>query len=64
MSTSLHDTDHFLAYPEPPASPLWHRKPRPLTDAQKKRNCELLVRGLRKPRATTRQKGGRSCSPS
>ncbi|MEV7683208.1 hypothetical protein AB0O64_32405 [Streptomyces sp. NPDC088341] len=65
-STPPHDTDHVLAYPEPPASPLWHRKPRPLTDAQKKRNCELLLLVLaqRKPRTTTTQKEGRSCSPS
>ncbi|WOT40684.1 hypothetical protein [Streptomyces coeruleorubidus] len=44
MSTQR-DVDHALAYPEPPASPLWHRhgaKARPLTDAQKKRNRELL----------------------
>ncbi|MGW6744835.1 hypothetical protein ACWGDX_29560 [Streptomyces sp. NPDC055025] len=65
-STSSHDTytDHALAYPEPPASPLWHRKPQPLTDAQKKRNRELLVLAQRKPRTTTRHKGGPSCSPS
>ncbi|MEU1407836.1 hypothetical protein ABZ471_36860 [Streptomyces sp. NPDC005728] len=33
-------------YPEPPASTLWHRdgpKTRPLTDAERKRNRELLV---------------------
>ncbi|MEU0218552.1 hypothetical protein ABZ281_27115 [Streptomyces sp. NPDC006265] len=45
MSSTQRDVDHALAYPEPPASPLWHRhgaKARPLTDAQKKRNRELL----------------------
>jgi hypothetical protein len=55
-STPQHDVDHALAYPEPPASPLWHRhgaKARPITDAQKKRNCELLVLAQRKPRAST-----------
>ncbi|MEV0604560.1 hypothetical protein AB0I82_35415 [Streptomyces sp. NPDC050315] len=45
MSTNR-NVDHVLAYPEPPASPLWHRhggvKVRPLTDAQKRRNRELL----------------------
>ncbi|MEV8435116.1 hypothetical protein [Streptomyces chartreusis] len=45
MSSTRRDVDHALAYPEPPASPLWHRhgaKARPLTDAQKRRNRELL----------------------
>ncbi|MFG3142469.1 hypothetical protein ACGFZA_40460 [Streptomyces sp. NPDC048211] len=45
MSSTDRDVDHALAYPEPPASPLWHRhRPadRPLTDAQKRRNRELL----------------------
>ncbi|MEV4975369.1 hypothetical protein [Streptomyces scopuliridis] len=54
-STPQHDVDHTLAYPEPPASPLWHRhgvKARPLTDAQKRRNRELLVLAQRKPRNT------------
>ncbi|MFD9794244.1 hypothetical protein ACFWXK_25210 [Streptomyces sp. NPDC059070] len=55
MSNSDHGVDHVLAYPEPPASPLWHRhgaKPRPLTDTQRQRNRELLVLAQRKPRAT------------
>ncbi|WP_037882396.1 hypothetical protein, partial [Streptomyces sp. NRRL S-378] len=47
MSSTDRDVDHALAYPEPPASPLWHRhgrvQARPLTDAEKKRNRELLV---------------------
>ncbi|MFK4070502.1 hypothetical protein [Streptomyces sp. NPDC029674] len=46
------DTGHLLAYPEPPASPLWHRrgaKAGPLTDAEKQRNRELLVLAQRKP---------------
>ncbi|GAA2426425.1 hypothetical protein [Streptomyces coeruleofuscus] len=53
--SSNRDIDHALAYPEPPASPLWHRhgaKVRPLTDAQRKRNRELLVLAQRKPRTT------------
>ncbi|MFF5131048.1 hypothetical protein ACFY41_29510 [Streptomyces syringium] len=58
MSTTR-DVGHALAYPEPPASPLWHRHggatARPLTDAQKRRNRELLDLALaqRKPRTTT-----------
>ncbi|MEU5902318.1 hypothetical protein [Streptomyces venezuelae] len=53
MSSTDRDVDHALAYPEPPASPLWHRcgaKARPLTDAQKQRNRELLHLAQRKPR--------------
>ncbi|MFF2517851.1 hypothetical protein [Streptomyces sp. NPDC058086] len=56
MSSTQREVDHALAYPEPPASPLWHRhgaKARPLTDAQKKRNRELLDLAQRKPRTTT-----------
>jgi hypothetical protein len=52
MSNPQRDVDHALAYPEPPASPLWHRhgaKARPLTDAQRKRNRELLDIAQRKP---------------
>ena len=54
MSSTDRDVDHALAYPEPPASPLWHRqgaKARPLTDAQKRRNRELLDIAQRKPRS-------------
>ncbi|MGY3056803.1 hypothetical protein ACVWZD_001048 [Streptomyces sp. TE3672] len=43
-STPQHDTDP--AYPEPPASPLWHRhgpKPAPLTPERQRRNRELLA---------------------
>ncbi|MEU3855661.1 hypothetical protein [Streptomyces sp. NPDC029554] len=53
MSNARRDVDPALAYPEPPASPLWHRhgaKARPLTDAQRKRNRELLDIGQYKPR--------------
>ncbi|MFF7975863.1 hypothetical protein [Streptomyces sp. NPDC007905] len=53
MSNTQRDVDHALAYPEPPASPLWHchgAKARPLTPAQQKRNRELLDIALRKPR--------------
>jgi len=45
--------DHALAYPEPPASPLWHRagpKARPLTPKQQKRNRELLLLAQYTPR--------------
>ncbi|RST19587.1 hypothetical protein E2C00_00650 [Streptomyces sp. WAC05374] len=45
MSSTIHDVDHALAHPEPPASPLWRRhgeKARPLTPAQQRRNRELL----------------------
>jgi hypothetical protein len=47
-----HDADQALAYPEPPASPLWHRHgdARPLTPAEQKRNCELLELAQRTPR--------------
>ncbi|MER8226034.1 hypothetical protein ABTZ58_37000 [Streptomyces sp. NPDC094143] len=53
MSSTDRDVNHARAYPEPPASPLWHRhgaKARPLTDAQRKRNRELLDIAQRKPR--------------
>ncbi|CAL9637773.1 hypothetical protein SUDANB120_06253 (plasmid) [Streptomyces sp. enrichment culture] len=53
MSNTERDVDHALAYPEPPASPLWHRhgaQARPLTDAQKRRNRELLVLAQYAPR--------------
>lgn len=53
MSGTTRDVDHALAYPEPPASPLWHRhgaKARPLTDAQRQRNRELLVLAQYSPR--------------
>ncbi|MEU3064140.1 hypothetical protein [Streptomyces subrutilus] len=53
MSSTDRDVDHALAYPEPPASPLWHRHgaaARPLTPAEQKRNCELLVLAQRTPR--------------
>lgn len=57
MSSTPQDAvDPILAYPEPPASPLWHRhgpKPRPLTPEQQRRNCELLLLAQRKPRTTT-----------
>ncbi|MGW3956610.1 hypothetical protein ACWEKM_38210 [Streptomyces sp. NPDC004752] len=55
MSNTQRDVDHALAYPEPPASPLWHRhgaKARPLTPDQQKRNRELLDIAQRKPRTT------------
>ncbi|MFE4310438.1 hypothetical protein ACFRR6_30830 [Streptomyces sp. NPDC056891] len=54
MSSTDRDVDHALAYPEPPASPLWHRhggvQARPLTPAQQKRNRELLDIAQRTPR--------------
>ncbi|MFD9283603.1 hypothetical protein ACFWD7_41255 [Streptomyces mirabilis] len=60
MSRTQRDVDHALAYPEPPASPLWHRngaKARPLTTAQQRRNRELLdlaqhITRPRSPRTT------------
>ncbi|MCX5166172.1 hypothetical protein OOK39_44850 [Streptomyces sp. NBC_00264] len=51
-NTPQHGVDH-LAYPEPPASPLWHRdgpKARPLTPEQQRRNRELLLRAQHTPR--------------
>ncbi|MCZ4101006.1 hypothetical protein [Streptomyces sp. H39-C1] len=51
-NTPLHDVDQ-RAYPEPPASPLWHRngpKAQPLTAAQQRHNRELLVLAQRTPR--------------
>ncbi|GHE56327.1 hypothetical protein GCM10018785_27030 [Streptomyces longispororuber] len=53
MSSTNRDVDPTLAYPEPPASPLWHHHAptvRPLTPAQQKRNCEVAVLAQRKPR--------------
>ncbi|MFJ2709054.1 hypothetical protein ACIO3R_38520 [Streptomyces sp. NPDC087428] len=52
--------DDHLAYPEPPASPLWHRqgpKLRPITPEQQRRNRELLLHAQhtsrpRSPRTT------------
>ncbi|MFJ1751188.1 histone-like nucleoid-structuring protein Lsr2 [Streptomyces sp. NPDC088116] len=44
-STSQHDVDHTLAYPEPPASPLWHRDgptAQPLTPQQAASNRRVL----------------------
>ncbi|MFE1271242.1 hypothetical protein [Streptomyces sp. NPDC058758] len=52
----MSDTDHALAYPEPPASPLWHRdgpRPRRLTPEQQRRNREVLLLAQRRPRPTT-----------
>lgn len=46
MISTQRDVDHALAYPEPPASPLWHRdgpQTQPLTPEQQRRNRELLV---------------------
>ncbi|MFJ4320636.1 hypothetical protein ACIP46_35940 [Streptomyces lavendulae] len=54
--SSHRDVDHALAYPEPPASPLWHRhgpKGRPITAGQQQRNCELLLRAQYTPRPRT-----------
>ncbi|MEU3550657.1 hypothetical protein [Streptomyces longwoodensis] len=60
MSHTDHSVDHTLAYPEPPASPLWHRhgaaKARPLTPEQQRRNRELLVLAQR----TTRPRSPRT----
>lgn len=62
MNSTQRDVDHALAYPEPPASPLWHRhgaKARPLTDAQKRRNRELLLLAQH----TTRPRSPRPTKP-
>ncbi|MFG2463328.1 hypothetical protein ACGFWE_40635 [Streptomyces sp. NPDC048523] len=62
MNSTQREVDHALAYPEPPASPLWHRhgaKARPLTDAQKRRNRELLLLAQR----TTRPHSPRPTKP-
>ncbi|MDV5143230.1 hypothetical protein R1T08_02620 [Streptomyces sp. SBC-4] len=56
MSDTDRDVDHTLAYPEPPASPLWHRdgpRARPLTPEQQHRNRELLHLAQKRPRPTT-----------
>lgn len=53
MSSTPPDVDHALAYPEPPASPLWHRhrpQVRPLTPEQQRRNREVLALAQRTPR--------------
>ena len=45
--------DHALAYPEPPASPLWHRSGptlHPLTPEQQQRNTEQLLHALEEGR--------------
>ncbi|MER6103686.1 hypothetical protein ABT115_15515 [Streptomyces sp. NPDC001832] len=52
-STPQNDVDPTLAYPEPPASPLRHRrgpKRQPFTPEQQRRNCELLIRAQYAPR--------------
>jgi hypothetical protein len=62
LSSTRRDVDHALAYPEPPASPLWHRhsaKPQPLTTAQQRRNRELLDIAQR----TTRPRSPRTTKP-
>ncbi|WP_033240884.1 hypothetical protein [Streptomyces albidoflavus] len=47
--------DRALAYPEPPASSLWHRygleQTRPLTRAQQRRSRELLTHAQHSPRS-------------
>ncbi|MGC5041065.1 hypothetical protein ACLQ2C_36620 [Streptomyces sp. DT73] len=56
MSTPDTDAgvDRALAYPEPPASPLYRRRTlnRPLREEEQRRNRELLLLALRRPRAT------------
>lgn len=57
MSSAPKRDVRHLAYPEPPASPLWHRasppRPRPLTTVQQRRNRELLLRAQHVPRPRT-----------
>ncbi|MFF5859904.1 hypothetical protein ACFY8B_30525 [Streptomyces sp. NPDC012751] len=58
MNRTDRDADHTLAYPEPPASPLWHRHGAParsLTDTQRKRNRELLALAQHTPRPRPRR---------
>ncbi|MEW1699479.1 MULTISPECIES: hypothetical protein [unclassified Streptomyces] len=55
-NTTPHDVDRALAYPEPPASPLWHRhgpKTRPLTPTQQRRNRERLLTAQHRPHHST-----------
>ncbi|MER5501309.1 hypothetical protein ABT096_29470 [Streptomyces sp. NPDC002561] len=61
-STPQHDADQALAYPEPPAHPLWHQhgpRPRPVTAEQQRRNRDLLLLELaarpHRPLAATRE---------
>ncbi|MFD0068728.1 hypothetical protein, partial [Streptomyces sp. NPDC127574] len=54
MTSTNPSVDHALAYPEPPASPMWHRggpKARPLTPEERQRNQDLLRLAYR-PRKT------------
>ncbi|MFC7924509.1 hypothetical protein [Streptomyces cinereoruber] len=56
MSSTQHDVDHALAYPEPPASPLWHHhgtQARPLTPEQQRRNRKALLTAQRCPSQST-----------
>ncbi|MFE9222790.1 hypothetical protein ACFYN3_41775 [Streptomyces lavendulae] len=56
MTSTHRDIDPALAYPEPPASPLWHRdgpKALPITPEQQRRNRELLLRAQHTPRPRT-----------
>ncbi|MEU9061693.1 hypothetical protein AB0D13_23240 [Streptomyces sp. NPDC048430] len=63
MSTAPDREIAHLAYPEPPASPLWHRRgtrTRRLTAEQQRRNRELLLHAKPTPRpssSNTRQEG-------
>ncbi|MER6464561.1 hypothetical protein ACWC4D_23190 [Streptomyces sp. NPDC001288] len=61
MSTEGRDAHRALVYPEPPASLLWHRRGprvRPLTDAQRRRNRELLDTAARPARTRLQRPGG------
>ncbi|MFD5513389.1 hypothetical protein ACFWIB_37395 [Streptomyces sp. NPDC127051] len=52
-NTPQHEDDRTLAYPEPPAHPMWHPlgpKPQPLSPDQQQRNTERLLRALHAPR--------------
>jgi hypothetical protein len=57
LSSTRRHAETALAYPEPPAHPLWHRhgpKPRPLTPKQQQRNRELLLLAQHTPRPRSR----------
>ncbi|MGW2416021.1 hypothetical protein ACWCV5_28175 [Streptomyces tubercidicus] len=49
MSSTQHDVDHALAYPEPAPHPNWHRHKRThrsLSSTQQRHNQEQLLQAL------------------
>ncbi|MFF4542210.1 hypothetical protein [Streptomyces aureus] len=56
MSRTSRAVDRTIAYPEPPASRLWHRHGparQPLTPERQRRNREALALALHTPRPRT-----------